>query len=83
MRKKKRVTITKEYLDSLKAELDQAKKERDAIHKDRRKFRIFFRQLLKDNVWVASRKQYYSPEVMIDRLSKLMNNVEAWDWGWE
>lgn len=77
---KPRVTVAKEYLDNLKGQLKYVEKELDKVKEDRRKFREEFVKLLRDNVSAISQNQYYSAEVMINRLSKLMNRVEYWYW---
>jgi len=77
----KKVTVTKNYIDSLKFSIKELKDENRKIKEDREKFRIFCLTLLKDNVSMTSKNQYYSPETMITRLSRLMNMVDTWYWG--
>lgn len=77
----KKVTVTKQYLTTLKDERDRLKKEIQTVREDRNKFRDFYVSLLKENVAMVSKNQYYSAESMILKLSKLMNNVESWWWG--
>ena len=79
--KKKKVTVTREYIDKLKSDLEYEKKKRSEAESDREKFRDFFLKLLKDNVLITAKGEYFSPSVMIEKLSKLMNNVEPWYWG--
>lgn len=78
---KKRITITKEYLDAVKSERDHYKNDCEKVKIDRDKFREFYIMLLKQNVKMNSQKKYWSSETMITELSKLINRVEHWYWG--
>lgn len=76
----KKVTVTKAYIDSLKSKIERLEKDNKEITDDRALFRDFFVALLKDNVSMNSKNQYYSSEQMIRKLSKLMNDVKTWWW---
>lgn len=76
----KKVTVTKRFIDELKSSLDRKEVELAKVKADRDKFRRYFLSLLKQNISMASKNQYYSAESMINQLSKLMNEVEDWWW---
>ncbi|MFN3453456.1 MAG: hypothetical protein ACK41T_00750 [Pseudobdellovibrio sp.] len=46
-----------------------------------REFRDFCLSLLKYNISMSSKNEYYSTQTMITKLSKLMNTVRNWYWG--
>ncbi len=75
-----KVTVTKTYLDQIKADRDRYSSELEKVKADRAKFRIFFLTLMKDNIAMAGKNQYYSAETMLAKLGKLMNQVENWWW---
>lgn len=77
---KKKVTVTKEYIDEIKRQRDDLRERLTETELDRDKFRAFFVSLLKANVKMASRNEHYGPESMITQLSKLMNDVKNWYW---
>lgn len=79
----RKIKVTKNYIDSLKSEIQSLKEEKIEHEKDLRKYRIFFRQLLQENISMISKNQYYSSEKMVNKLSKLMNDVRSWHWGFE
>lgn len=68
------------YLESLKAENKLLKEKLEKVEEDREKFRTFFLQLLKSNVSMASKNEYFGPGTMIEKLSKLLNSVQSWWW---
>lgn len=80
MKKNKKVTVTKAYIDKLKSDVEFYKKEYEECRDDRKEFREFFLRLLKDNVSMASKNESYSTNAMIIKLSRLLNNVENWYW---
>jgi hypothetical protein len=77
---KKRVSVTKDYIDQLKAERDDYRDRMRAAEIDRDKFRAFFLSLLRDNVSMTSENKYFSTQAMVLKLSNLMNSVERWYW---
>lgn len=76
----KKVKVTQAYIDQLKKDRDRYKSELDLVQKDRQIFRDEFLKLLKDNVSLISKNEYYSAESMVNRLSRLMNKVQGWYW---
>lgn len=78
-----KVKVTKAYIEKLKQEIEQLKKDNHAQKADIRKFRMFYKKLLTDNVSMNSKNQYFSSETMVLKLSRLMNDVSSWTWGWE
>jgi len=78
--KKKRITLTQDYVEGLKYDLKRTKDELEKVKKDRETFRIEFLRLLRDNVRLLSKNEYYTTETTVNRLSEIMNKVENWWW---
>lgn len=77
----KKVTVTKNYIESLKRDLKRTKEELAEVQQDRKLFREYFLTLLKENISMSSKNHYYPATTMIEQLSKLMNRVKPWYWG--
>lgn len=77
---KKKITVTKEYVDSLKAQIKNQNNMIEELNNDRNKFRAYFLRLLKDNISMSAKNQHYSTETMINQLAKLLNDVKPWYW---
>ena len=77
----RKVTVTRDYINDLKADRERLRKKLEDCEKDREKFREFALSMLKEQTTLLSNNKYYTPAHMIERLSKLMNRVENWYWG--
>lgn len=78
-----KVKVTRKYINNLKAEIVQLQEENRKLKEDVKKFRRFFRNLLKENISMISKQQYYTASTMVEKLSELMNDVSSWFWGYE
>lgn len=79
-KRKPRVSITIAYLEGLKRQLDDTEAILERVKCDRDKYREFYINLLKNNVSMASKNEYFTPQAMIVKLSRLLNSVESWYW---
>jgi len=76
----KKVKVTKAYIDELKRQKDYYANELAVVTKDRDIFRQEFLNLLKENIKMCSKGDYYTAATMIEKLSRLMNKVGNWYW---
>lgn len=87
MKKQKRVTVTKTYIDYLKDRNKDLKdrnkdleKSLDEIRDDRKIHRDFYLSLLRDVIEIHGKGQSIGGAWLILRLSQHLNKVERWWW---
>lgn len=76
----KKVTVTREYIDSLKKSRDEYKRELEICRKDRQKFREFYISMFKEQTVALGQGKHLAPSYLIERLARLLNQVESWYW---
>lgn len=77
----KKVTVTKAYIDSLKAERDHLKKERDELAKDLNKHRDYWLYIYRETTKMHGRGETFRAAWLLESMAKHFNNVKQWYWG--
>jgi hypothetical protein len=80
VKKEKRVTITKKYLDQLKANLSNQEEVNLILEKDLRIHRNFYVTLLREVIKIKGNHNGVSTDWLIERFAKHLNQVESWYW---
>jgi hypothetical protein len=79
-KKKPRVTITKDYLDQLKAEARGSKVRIEALDADLKRHRDFYVRLLRKSMELLARGNGYNTSILVEELAQHFTNVGKWYW---
>ncbi|KHD88863.1 MAG: hypothetical protein OM95_07030 [Bdellovibrio sp. ArHS] len=77
----KKVTVTKAYIDSLKAERARLKSELEEVKLDRDKHRNYWVKIYREVISIHGRGQHVSCPWIMESMAKHFNNVKSWYWG--
>lgn len=80
-KKSKKVTVTKQYIERLKAEAKHNTERANELELDVKKFRSYFIRQLRKNVEMIAKNQYQTPQTVVESLSQLMNDVKPFYFG--
>lgn len=80
MKKSKRITVTKKYVDELKEQVQCLTNEIVTVRADREKHRSFYISILKDTLKILGEGKAVNSEWLSKRLAQHLNNVDSWYW---
>lgn len=77
---RKKVTVTKAYIESLKNDKAKLEKQIEDLSSDLAKHRDFYVRLLRIYLNSLGKGEITSPAWIIEQLAKHLNTVKSWYW---